>query len=190
MTRQSLLFYATGVCFAFTVLVAVSSLFDAMRPTKDLTSRSQSSVRSISVENFAQGEAKFFKFGKVPVVVWRRDYAQQIKALEHIGLHVGEDLKLLDEVKANGAIEIESGKVLRLEWFVVSPINVGGYGCIVLRNAGDFGGFFDSCQSVHFDLWGQAKAGPTKANLKPIPWTLSDDGTTIYVDLTSAPKVD
>lgn len=189
MKRPSLLFFATGVVFVFTVVIGISSLFGAMQPTKDVTSRSLPTVRSITVVDFAQGEAKVIKFGKVPVVLWRRDEAQQIKALEQLGVHVGDDPELRDQVKANSAIEIEPGKILRLEWFAVSPINIGGYGCIVLSNAGEFGGFFDPCQSVHFDLWGQTKTGPTKVNLKPIPWKLSNDGTTIYVDLADAPEI-
>ncbi len=190
MKRTSPLYYATGICVVFAVIFGVNFLFAAMQPTRDVTRQPESSVRSLPIENFEQGDVKVFKLGKVPVVVWRRNYAQRIEALEQLGTHVNENSDLLDEIISNGSIEIEPGGVLRLEWFVVSPINIGGYGCIVLQNAGDFGGFFDPCQGVHFDLWGQVKKGPTVANLQAIPWTLSDDGRTIYVNIAGAPKLE
>ncbi len=190
MNRNNLLFYATGLCFVFVVIIGLSSLFEAMQPTRDIASRPKSTVRSIPVDSFERGEVKVLKFGNIPYVIWRRDFAQQVEALEQLGVQISENPDLLNQIKTSGEIEIEPGRVLRVEWFVVSPINVGGYGCIVLQNAGDFGGFFDPCQSVHFDLWGQVKSGPTKENLKVLPWSKSDDGTTIYVDLANAPEVD
>lgn len=71
----------------------------------------------------------------------------------------------------------------------MSPVNTGGLGCIVTPNDGDFGGFLDPCEDVHFDLWGRVQAGPTEANLQVLSYRISQDGRFNFVDLSEAPKV-
>lgn len=87
------------------------------------------------------------------------------------------------------AFELGSEKFSRLEWFVVSPINTGGIGCVVLARAGEYGGFFDPCQGAHFDLWGRIQKGPTTQNLKVAPINLAEDGQSELIDLTDMPKL-
>jgi ubiquinol-cytochrome c reductase iron-sulfur subunit len=190
LKRPKFLFLATAVCVFLVIFIGVNFLLKAMLPTKDVSNWASNTVRLLSVENFEPGQIEIFILDNVPVVVWRRDYAQQIKALEQLGVVIGTNPNMLDEIKANGEIEIQRGRVLRLEWFVVSAINTHAYACIVLQNAGDFDGFFDPCRGDHFDLWGKVKkGGPSQANLKALPWIISEDGTTVYVDIAGAPVV-
>lgn len=170
-------------------MTGVYFLFQSSMPSVDVTAKRQSTVYSMSIENFKPGQAVHFSLGNIPVVVWRRDHDQKIEALELLGANIGERPDLLAEIWDIGEIEIEPGHVLRFEWFVVSPINTGGYGCIVLPDAGEFGGFYDPCQDVHFDLWGQVQTGPTQTDLQAIPWSISNDGTVITVDLKEAPEL-
>lgn len=171
-------------------MVGVYFLFQSTLPSEDVSADPRSTFYALNVENFKPVQAKLFRLDNIPVVVWRRDYTQKVEALELLGADFSENPHLLEEIRDVGEIEIEPGYVLRFEWFVVSPINTGGYGCIVQPDAGDFGGFFDSCQDVHFDLWGQVQTGATGTDLQVIPWSLSDDGTVITVDLKEAPKLE
>lgn len=190
MKRQNALYYATGGVIVLAVLIGVNFLFQAMQRTADVTYVPKSTVHALSVVDLEPGRAGSFKLGHVPVIVWRRDFDQQIDALEILGADIRENPKLLEEVKTSGEIEIEPGRVMPLEWFVVGSINRGGYGCIVLPRAGDFGGFLDPCQDVHFDLWGQVKSGPTETDLQLLPWSMSDDGEAIYIDIADAPAME
>ncbi|MEP2761434.1 MAG: hypothetical protein ABJP66_20460 [Hyphomicrobiales bacterium] len=190
MKRRDLLYYATSGWLALTVVTGVYFLFQSTLPSADVTAEPRSTVYAMSVENFEPGQAKHFRLGNIPVVVWRRNYTQKVEALELLGADFRENPNLLEEIRDIGEIEIESGYVLRFEWFVVSPINTGGHGCIVQPDAGDFGGFYDPCQEVHFDLWGQVQIGATETHLQAIPWSMSDDGTLITVDLKEAPKLE
>ena len=145
---------------------------------------------TLNVEGFEPGQAVTFKIKEIPVVVWRRDFGQKVHALELLGIDIGGDANLLEEIRNNEEIKIEPNRILGIEWFVVSPINTGGYGCIVQPNAGDLGGFYDPCQDVHFDIWGRVERGPTDADLQVLPWSISEDGTVIAVDIAGAPRAD
>jgi ubiquinol-cytochrome c reductase iron-sulfur subunit len=190
MKRQNFLYWATGGWLVLIVMIGMYFLFQATMPSADVTNQPRSTIYVLSVDNIEPGQARSFVVGDVPIVVWHRDFAQKIEALELLGIDVSENPDLLEKVRSNGEIEIEPGRLLRSEWFVVSPINTGGYGCVVLSNAGDFGGFLDPCQDVHFDLWGRVQTGPTKTGLQVLSWTISHDGNTITVDVDDAPKLE
>ncbi|MEP0961084.1 MAG: hypothetical protein ABJQ70_10290 [Roseobacter sp.] len=185
MKRRNLLYYTTGGWFVLTVLAGVYSLFRSTMPYSEATS---STVYAVNVANFEPGHSQTFKLGDVPVLVWRRDLTQKIEALKLLDVNFTENPNLLEEIRDIGEIEIEPGSVFRFEWFAVSPINIGGHGCIVQPDAGDYGGFYDSCQGVHFDLWGRVHAGPTQRDLQVIPWRWSDDGSVMWVDTKNAPE--
>ena len=124
------------------------------------------------------------------MIVWRRDFEQKVRALEQLGVQFFGDEALLEEVRTTSEVEMSSGETLQIEWLVISPINTGGWGCIVQSEAGDFGGFFDPCQSVHFDLWGRVQSGPTQSDLQGLPWSFSEAEDTIIVDTSRAPTTE
>lgn len=190
MKQLSFLYLATGGWFVLTVIAGVYYLFQATLPAEDVTSVPKSTVYTLSVKSFEPGQTAMFRLDDAPVVVWRRDFAQKVQALELLGVDFSGNANLLEEVRATDEIEIEPGRVLHFEWFVVSPINTGGIGCIVRSDAGDLGGFYDPCQDVHFDLWGRVRIGPTEADLQALPWNISEDGNEIIVNVGGAPRLE
>ncbi len=189
MKQRNLLYFATGGCLVFTIVAGLYFLFRTTLPSADITSLPKSTVYALSVESIEPGQTLAFRLDDAPVVIWRRNFAQKVQALELLGADFNGNADLLEEIRATAEIEIEPGRVLHFEWFVVSPINTGGYGCIVLSEAGDLGGFYDPCQDVHFDLWGRVRTGATKVDLQVLPWSISDDGNVITVDVGDAPKL-
>lgn len=190
MKKNIFLYYATVGWLVLAVMAGVYFLFQAMLPSADVASVSRPTVYTLGVESLEPGQSTTFRIDEVPVVVWRRDFEQKVQALEILGVDFNGNASLLEEVRANQEIEIEPDRVLRFEWFVVSPINIGGYGCIVLPDAGDLGGFYDPCQDVHFDLWGRVGKGPTEVDLQVLPWSISDDDSAIFVDVSNAPRLE
>ncbi len=190
MKKGNFLYYAAGGWLSLTVMAGIYFLFQATLPSADVASVSRSNVYILDVENFEPGQSATFRLDGVPVVIWRRDFVQKVQALELLGFEFNGNTSLLEEVRAKAEIEIEPDRVLRFEWFVVSPINTGGYGCMVLPDAGDLGGFFDPCQDVHFDLWGRVGKGPTEVDLQVFPWSISDDGSAVTVDVSNAPRLE
>ncbi|WP_170333325.1 hypothetical protein [Ruegeria arenilitoris] len=184
------MYYATGGWLFLTVMAGVYYLFQAMLPSADVASVPRPAVYTLDVENFEPGQSAMFRLDEVPVIIWRRNFEQKVQALELLGFEFNSNASLLDEVRANEEIEIEPDRVLRFEWFVVSPINTGGYGCIVRPVSGDLGGFYDPCEDVHFDLWGRVGKGPTEVDLQVLPWSISDDRSAITVDVSNAPRLE
>jgi ubiquinol-cytochrome c reductase iron-sulfur subunit len=76
------------------------------------------------------------------------------------------------------------------EWLIVSPVNTGGIGCLVIPNAELHDGFYDSCQNVHFDMWGRVMSGPTDKNLIVVPATYVNDKAKIIFDLSNLPEME
>ncbi|WP_299627869.1 hypothetical protein [uncultured Tateyamaria sp.] len=188
MKQSNALYFATGGMLVLTVAVGLFFLFQTMSPTADITSAPRNTVYTLNVQGFEPRQTATYRLDGVPVVVWRRSFEQKVQALELLGVEIRGNTELLEEVRRTDEIEIEPDLVLHLEWFVVSPINTGGYGCVVLAGAGDLGGFFDPCQGVHFDLWGRVKSGPTEADLQVLPWNISEDASVITVDVGNAPR--
>lgn len=191
--KKGILFFATTGLLALTAVAGLRFLIEATQVSKDFTNASTSNVYTIETARIDLGQAEVFRLDGIPFVVWRRDLAQKVQAVELLVKDLGEAPetleKVLQELQDTGHLKTKEGDVLRLEWFVVSPINTGGLGCIVTPNAGDFGGFLDPCQDVHFDLWGRARAGPTDADLQVLPYSMSKDGRFISVDLEDAPQI-
>lgn len=190
MKQSKPLYFATGGMLVVSVAVGVHFLFKTMSPTADITNAPRNTVYTLSVEGFEPGHIATYRLDDVPVVVWRRNFEQKVQALDLLGVEVSGNADLLEEVRVTDEIEIEPNLVLNFEWFVVSPINTGGYGCIVLSGAGNSGGFFDPCQGVHFDLWGRVQSGPTEVDLQVPPWNISDDASVITVDVGKAPRLE
>ncbi len=163
-------------------------MFQSTLLSADVKSVSRSKVYALSVEGFEPGQISTVRLGDVKVTVWRRDFQQKVQAFEQLGIDVSPSEQRLENVRTNAAIEIGQGRVLRFEWFVVNPVNVGGSRCVVIPQAGDLGGFYDPCQHIHFDLWGRAEDGSTEVKLQVVPWRISDDGSEIHIEVVSTPR--
>ncbi len=189
MKKQGVtLYYITIGWVLLTVVVGAYFLFGATNLTADVTARNgQSGILRVRIDNLVPGEPATLKIGRTPVVVWRRDQQEILSALAQLDL--GFSNEELQAALDNGTlVNIFGAEVLhRVEWFVASPINVGGFGCVVLTQAGDFGGFLDPCQKVHFDLWGRPRKGPTTHDLTVITPRFDDGGKSLILDLRDLP---
>ncbi|SDX50142.1 ubiquinol-cytochrome c reductase iron-sulfur subunit [Ruegeria halocynthiae] len=187
-SKSVFLCYLAASTGLVTVAIGLYFLLASMQPTADVVAKYQTRLQSISVEDWEPGEVRTFIFYGMPVLLWRRDLKEIATAMAQFDPETSKDE--WSEVLENGALEFEIGRdaYTNLEWFIASPINVGGYGCVVLAKAGDYDGFFDPCQSVHFDMWGRPKQGPSMENLVIPPAQFTEDRRSILFDLSKMPS--
>ncbi|WP_171181380.1 ubiquinol cytochrome C oxidoreductase [Ruegeria sp. HKCCD8929] len=182
-----ILYYVTAGYAALTLATGLYFLSAGTKPTADVEASYQNNLHSIWLGNWEPGEVRTFRIDGKPIVLWRRDTAEIAAAMEQFDPDISKEewSKALND----GTLALEMGPETynRLEWFIASPINVGGYGCIVLAKAGDYDGFLDPCQAVHFDMWGHPKKGPTTENLNVTPAQFSEDRQTVFLDLSGMP---
>ena len=172
-----------------TVFIGFHFLFNSLKPSADVEAQHQNNIHRVWVADLERGDINRFQVDRRPIVIWRRNSEEIAKAMALLDPTSSpkEWLTVLND--GTLALELGSEGFSRLEWFVVSPVNTGGMGCVVLTKAGDFGGFFDPCQGAHFDLWGRIQKGPTAQNLKVAPMKLAEDGQSVLIDLTEMPKL-
>lgn len=187
-TNSVFLYYAAAGWTALGAVLVLYFLLQSMEPTADVKAKYQNRIRSVLVENWEPGDVKTLMFDDKPVVLWRRSLAEMATAMAQIEPSIPE--KDWFAALNDGSLKYDLGpeKFSRLEWLVISPINAGGYGCIVRTKAGDYGGFFDACQTVHFDLWGRPRKGPTNENLRVAPAQVAEDQRSIYIDVSDLPS--
>lgn len=187
--RGVLLYYVTAAFSVFVVGSGIFFLSASMKPTADVEARYRNDVHSVWLENWKPGDVRTLRLDEKPIVLWRRDITEIAAAMAQIDPDVSKEewLNVLND--GTFAFEIGPEAYNRLEWFIASPINVGGYGCIVHPKVGDYDGFLDPCQAVHFDMWGRPKAGPTTENLKVTPAWFSEDLQSVYLDLSDMPTM-
>lgn len=189
MNKKDLILYCVTAGWALvTVATGLYYLTNSMAPAADVEAYSQNSPLAIPLENWEPGEVRTYLFDEKPIVVWRRDPAEIATAMAQFDPDVSKEkwLQVLND--GTLASEIGADAYTRMEWFIVSPVNVGGYGCITRAKAGDYEGFFDPCQAVHFDMWGRKMKGPTKENLKVPPFQFTEDGRAVFLDLSEMPS--
>ena len=138
-----------------TVLIGIYFLFSGMKPSADVASQHDNDIHQVSVAEIKPGDVRQIALNQRPIIIWRRSNEEIAQAMALLDPKVTPETWLTMLHDGRLAQELEADEFARLEWFVVSPINTGGMGCLVLAKAGDYRGFFDPCQSAHFDLWGR-----------------------------------
>lgn len=194
LKKKNTLYIVTAGFFILTVYKALSFLTESLHPTADIRAQSREidrilSIRSIEVDDWRPGDVKLLSFGNIPVMIWRRDRDEMAAAIEQF-----LNASTLSDDQASSGRQILSQMVrydpaFMAEWLIVSPVNTGGIGCLVLPKTELHDGFYDSCQNTHFDMWGRVMSGPTDKNLIVVPATYVNDKATIIFDLSNLPEV-
>lgn len=146
------LYFSTGLCLILGVLAGTNFAFSAIAPIADSPNALKKNVYRFGVAESERGLGAQVLFSDGPLTVWRRDLDQKRQAIERLGLAASEERWLLDRLRNGSVAEVEPGTILHVEWFIVSPVHIGGTRCVVLCWARAFDGFLDLCLNVQFDL--------------------------------------
>lgn len=142
INKNNALYYLTAGWLFSTVATGLYYLANSATPTADVTAQTNTNLHHISVVDMAPGDTAFSSFNGKPVVIWRRSLPQMATALTQWDPHFAYD-DILESLQ-DGSLEAEMDpeQYTYLEWLALSPVDLGGIGCVTLANAGDFGGFF------------------------------------------------
>jgi len=184
INKNNALYYLTAGWLFATVATGLYYSANSATPTADVTAQTNANLHQISVVDMAPGDTAFSGFNGKPVVIWRRSLPQMATALVQLDSSLAYD-DILESLQ-DGSLEadMEPKQFTYLEWLVISPVDMGGIGCVTLADAGDFGGFFDPCRGTHFDLWGRVKKGPSEHDLQVVPTRFDDNRQSVLIDLT------
>ncbi|WP_299420074.1 ubiquinol cytochrome C oxidoreductase [uncultured Shimia sp.] len=188
INKNNALYYLTAGWLFATVATGLYYLAGSTAPSTDVTAQTNPNLHHISVIDMAPGDTAFSGFNGKPVVIWRRSLPQMATALTQWDPRFAYD-DILESLQ-DGSLEadMDPEQYTYLEWLVLSPVDMGGIGCVTLANAGDFGGFFDPCRGSHFDLWGRVKKGPSEHDLQVVPTRFDDNRHSVLIDLTDIQK--
>ena len=189
MHRGDFLYFFSAATFVVILIIAGAFLFRTAQPTADVVSQSVHDHPLISVTQFQRGVPMSMVLNGQPIVLWWRDADQMALAKQQ------DDPVLwrVPESFVSGQSQPLPAQDVNLtingEWFVAWTVNPTGFGCVVMIEAGDFGGFFDPCRGDHFDLSGRIRKGIARQNLKVISAQFASDGQALRLNLSNPPKV-
>ena len=155
INKNNALYYLTAGWLFATVATGLYYSANSATPTADVTAQTNANLHQISVVDMAPGDTAFSGFNGKPVVIWRRSLPQMATALVQWDSSLAYD-DILESLQ-DGSLEadMDPKQFTYLEWLVISPVDMGGIGCVTLADAGVFGGFFDPWRCTHFDIWGR-----------------------------------
>ncbi len=158
--RRDFLYIAAGGVGAVGTALAIWPFVDQMNPSADVLALSSTEVDLGAIEAGAEITAVWQ--GK-PVFIRHRT-AEEIAAAENA------DVETLPDPQA------DADRVIKPEWLVMLGICTH-LGCVPLKEAGDFDGWFCPCHGSHYDTSGRIRKGPAPSNLVVPPYEFLDDDT-------------
>ncbi|MEP3247347.1 MAG: ubiquinol-cytochrome c reductase iron-sulfur subunit [Sneathiella sp.] len=158
--RRDFLYIAAGGVGAVGTALAIWPFVDQMNPSADVLALSSTEVDLSAIEAGAEITAVWQ--GK-PVFIRHRT-AEEIAAAENA------DVETLPDPQA------DADRVIKPEWLVMLGICTH-LGCVPLKEAGDFDGWFCPCHGSHYDTSGRIRKGPAPSNLVVPPYEFLDDDT-------------
>jgi ubiquinol-cytochrome c reductase iron-sulfur subunit len=162
-------------------------LIQTGQPTADVAYKFKETQYRVRVSDFELGDVRRKDVYGIPIMIWRRNTDDIVLAK----LQNNADdwpVQFSYSIVNNEAIFADDSNItVDQKWLVISPVNWGHFGCVVMPRMGDFNGFYDPCHGSHFDISGRVRKGLSDQNLRFIPAQVSDDGAYLDLDLTGVP---
>ena len=187
MRRPQALYIITTTVVLFSIFLGIFLLARTGMPSADVIAREAAQRPIIRVSDFDPGDVEIVGLNNLPVIVWRRNEADQKLAEsqntpEAWRLQHSRVLGQPETVFADDA-----NLTLDHEWFFAVAKFPSKYSYVILR-AGDFQGFFEGRYAAHFDLSGRIRKGGGSGNLMVISAEYIDDRQSIQLNLDVIPE--
>lgn len=187
--RRAPLIYTTTIVVILAGLSWMGlSLLQTALPSADVGAAFEADHPRFLVSAMTPGEPVRIVRQGIPIVMWRRNEAEMALAAEQDDPAQWVSPHSRITGKPNLQPAHDANLTIDHEWFFVNAIDLGGLGCVVRPQEGDYGGFFDPCRGAHFDLAGRIRKGPSTKNLQVISARLGPDGTYFELDLTNVTR--
>lgn len=158
--RRDFLYIAAGGVGAVGTAMAIWPFVDQMNPSADVLALSSTEVDLGTIDEGSEITAVWQ--GK-PVFIRHRT-SEEIAAAENV------DVATLPDPEA------DADRVVNPAWLIMVGVCTH-LGCVPLKEAGDFDGWFCPCHGSHYDTSGRIRKGPAPLNLPVPPYEFLSDST-------------
>lgn len=158
--RRDFLYIAAGGIGAVGTALAIWPFVAQMNPSADVLALSSTEV---DLEAIGEGSEITAVWQGKPVFIRHRT-AAEIKAAEAV------DVNTLPDPQA------DADRVVNPAWLIMVGICTH-LGCVPLKEAGDYDGWFCPCHGSHYDTSGRIRKGPAPLNLVVPPYEFLTDTT-------------
>jgi ubiquinol-cytochrome c reductase iron-sulfur subunit len=153
--RRDFLYISTGVVGAVGVASAVWPFVSTLQP--DAGTRAAGAPIEVDLAQIPEGQSITLKWRGLPIFVRHRTTKEVEEAKADDGKSLPDPQK--DAERTGSFNNAEQSK-----WIIVQG-SCTHLGCVPVRNAGDYNGWFCPCHGSHYDNSGRIRKGPAPKNL-------------------------
>jgi ubiquinol-cytochrome c reductase iron-sulfur subunit len=153
--RRDFLYIATGTVGAVGVASAIWPFISTLQP--DAGTRAAGAPIEVDLAQIPEGQSITLKWRGLPIFVRHRTAKEVEEAKADDGKSLPDPQKDVDRTgKFNNAEQSR--------WIIVQG-SCTHLGCVPVKNAGDYNGWFCPCHGSHYDNSGRIRKGPAPKNL-------------------------
>jgi ubiquinol-cytochrome c reductase iron-sulfur subunit len=153
--RRDFLYLATGVVGAVGGASAIWPFVAQLGP--DSGTRAAGAPIEVDLSQIPEGQSVTLKWRGLPIFVRHRT-AKEIQEA------VADDAKSMPDPKPDAGRVEKFNNVAQAKWVIVQG-SCTHLGCVPVKNAGDYNGWYCPCHGSHYDTAGRIRKGPAPKNL-------------------------
>jgi ubiquinol-cytochrome c reductase iron-sulfur subunit len=154
-TRRDFLYLATGAVGAVGAVSAIWPFVSQLGP--DASTRAAGAPIEIDLSQVPEGQSITLKWRGQPIFVLHRT-AKEIAEAK------ADDAKSLPDPEKDVDRSGKFNNAVQPKWVVVQG-SCTHLGCVPVKNAGDYNGWYCPCHGSHYDNSGRIRKGPAPKNL-------------------------
>jgi ubiquinol-cytochrome c reductase iron-sulfur subunit len=154
-SRRDFLYIATGAIGAVGAAAAVWPFVATLGP--DASTRAAGAPVEIDLSQIPEGQSITLKWRGQPIFVRHRT-AKEIEEAK------ADDGKSMPDPKPDAARTEKFNNAEQAKWIIVQG-SCTHLGCVPVKNAGDYNGWYCPCHGSHYDTAGRIRKGPAPKNL-------------------------
>jgi ubiquinol-cytochrome c reductase iron-sulfur subunit len=153
--RRDFLYIATGTVGAVGVASAIWPFVSTLQP--DAGTRAAGAPIEVDLAQIPEGQSITLKWRGLPIFVRHRT-AKEIDEAK------ADDTKGLPDPQKDADRTGKFNDAAQAKWIVVQG-SCTHLGCVPVKNAGDYNGWYCPCHGSHYDNSGRIRKGPAPKNL-------------------------
>jgi ubiquinol-cytochrome c reductase iron-sulfur subunit len=175
-SRRDFLYIATGAVGAVGVASAIWPFVSQLGP--DATTRAAGAPIEVDLSQIPEGQSITLKWRGLPIFVRHRT-AKEIQEAK------ADDAKGLPDPEKDADRVGKLNNVPQDKWIIVQG-SCTHLGCVPVKNAGDYEGWYCPCHGSHYDTAGRIRKGPAPKNLVVPEYAFLNEGAVRITGTRSA----
>ncbi len=154
-SKRDFLYIATGAVGAVGAASAIWPFVSQLQP--DAAARAAGAPVEVDLSQIPEGQSITLKWRGLPIFVRHRS-AKEIEEAR------ADDAKSLPDPQKDADRTGKFNNAAQSKWIVVQG-SCTHLGCVPVKNAGDYNGWYCPCHGSHYDNSGRIRKGPAPKNL-------------------------